>query len=80
LADELYAAAVSSFSLSKSVVRVNFNQAVGRNLPPTLAETIPELPPIQQQEPAAIVCTGFTCRPPIFDPKELRSALETQAA
>lgn len=80
LADELYAAAVSSFSLSKSVLRVNFNQAVGRSLPPTLAETIPELPPIRQQEPTAIVCTGFTCRPPIFDPKELRSALETQAA
>jgi len=73
-ADHLYAAAARSFSFHKSVLHLR--EAVAQNLPPGLAETIPNLPGIHDGRAQAIICTGFTCQPPVTDPEELKRLLQ----
>jgi len=75
LADRLYNVAAAPYSTGKAVLKLAANKAVPQNLPPALAETIPQLPAIQQDETVAIVCSGFTCQPPISDPDELSRSL-----
>ncbi len=75
-ADQLEAAAVAHFSFSKTVLRLATNQAVRENLPPALAATIPNLPALGAGKSFAVLCSGSTCQPPIFDAEELRRAVE----
>lgn len=74
-ADKLYDAAVSHFSLNKSVLHLAEGEAVPQMLPPALAETIPSLPAIQKGETVAVLCSGFACQPPIADVVELERVL-----
>jgi uncharacterized protein YyaL (SSP411 family) len=76
LANELYAAAISPFALNKAVLHLREGQAVAQNLPPALAETIPNLPALKLGKSVAIICSGFACQPPINDPARLSSALK----
>jgi uncharacterized protein YyaL (SSP411 family) len=76
LANELYAAAVAPFALNKAVLHLREGQAVAQNLPPALAETIPNLPALKLGKSVAIICSGFACQPPISDPAQLTSALK----
>jgi uncharacterized protein len=71
LADRLYHAAVAPYSASKAVLKLTASKAVPQNLPSALAETIPELPAVKQEKTVAVICSGFTCQPPISDPEEL---------
>jgi uncharacterized protein len=75
LAGRLYKAAVGPYSGSKAVLKLSANQAVLQNLPPALAETIPQLPAVKEEKTVALVCSGFTCQPPISDPEELSRSL-----
>jgi uncharacterized protein len=75
-ADQLYEQAVAFFSLTKSVFRLSFSGAVPENLPPALAEMIPKLPAVREGKVAAILCSGSTCQPPIFEPEELKRKLQ----
>jgi uncharacterized protein YyaL (SSP411 family) len=75
LAGRLYNAAVAPYSASKAVFKLSANQAVPQNLPPALAETIPQLPAVMEEKTVAVVCSGFTCQPPISDPEELSRSL-----
>ena len=72
----LSAAAVASFAFNKSVLRLKANQAVVGNLPPALAATIPNLPQLKSGASFAVLCSGFSCQPPVTDPVELRRAIE----
>ncbi len=74
-AEQLYREAVKPFSVSKSVLKFDFDKAVPQNLPPALAETIPQLAVLQQAQTVAVVCSGFTCQPPISDPEQLARSL-----
>jgi len=75
-ADQLYAAAVAPFALGKSVVWIpGENEATPQNLPPALAETIPNLPEVKAGQPVAVVCSNFTCQPPVSEPEQLSTAL-----
>jgi uncharacterized protein YyaL (SSP411 family) len=74
-AEELNQVALREFALNKSVIRLATNEAVAQNLPPALAETIPNLPAIQQRQTVAVMCSNFTCQPPIASAKELSQAL-----
>lgn len=74
-ANELYAAAVAPFAFAKSTLRLSPNQAVAQNLPPVLAETIPNLPQLKSGKSFAVLCSGSTCQPPVFTAAELRSAM-----
>jgi uncharacterized protein len=75
LAQQLHGVAASFFGLGKTVVRLPANEAVPQNLPPSLAETIPGLLGVIKRKSAAVICSGFTCLPPIFDPERLRKNL-----
>ncbi len=75
-ADRLYAAAVAPFALGKSVVWIpGENEATPQNLPPALAGTIPNLPEVKAGQTVAVVCSDFTCQPPVSDPEQLSAAL-----
>ena len=74
-ADELHKAAIGPFAFPKTTLRLAANQAVPQNLPPLLAETIPNLPQLNSGQSFAVVCSGSTCQPPVFNAAELHSAL-----
>jgi uncharacterized protein YyaL (SSP411 family) len=74
-ADQLQAAAVESFAFAKSTLRFAPEQAVAANLPPVLAETIPNLPQLKEGKSFAVLCSGSTCQPPVFGAAELRMAM-----
>ena len=74
-ADQLYAAAVAPFALNKAVLRFTENELAAPNLPPALAETLPNVPGLKEGKALAVICSGFTCRPPIHDADELTKAL-----
>ncbi len=74
-AAELYRTAVRPLSLNTAVVRLDADKAVAQNLPPALAATIPNLPGLNGERSFAVVCSGFSCQPPIFDPEGLGRAL-----
>ena len=76
VADEL-AAAAAPFSFSKTTLRLKANQAVAGNLPPRLAATIPSLPQLGSGRSFAVLCSGSSCQPPIFESSELRRAVQT---
>ena len=80
LADQLYSEAVAPFSATKAALRLDFNKVVPQNLPPVLAQTLPQLPAIKEQRTAAIVCTGSSCQPPISDPEQLARSLRQSLA
>jgi hypothetical protein len=78
-AAELYRAAVGPLSLSTAVLRLDADKPVAQNLPPALAETIPNLPALGGGRSFAVLCSGFACQPPIFDAQELARALGSRA-
>src|SRR5256885_8060665 len=65
LAEKLHREAVAGFALNQTVLRLPISSAVGENLPPSVAETIPNLPAVKQGQTCAIVCSNFACQPPI---------------
>jgi len=75
-AQQLDSSAVKPFSVSKAVLKLSYEQAVAQNLPPALAETIPQVPAIQEGRATAVICSGFSCQPPIFNPEELARTLQ----
>jgi uncharacterized protein len=80
LANRLYHAAVAPYSANKAALKLAANKAVPQNLPPALAETIPQLPPLQQGKTVAVICSGFNCQPPTCDPEELARRLHSLAS
>jgi uncharacterized protein YyaL (SSP411 family) len=77
---ELLRAATMPFAVNKSVVHLSDSAAVARNLPPVLAETVPNLPALKTKQSLAIVCTNFACRPPVQGPEELSTVLREAMA
>jgi uncharacterized protein YyaL (SSP411 family) len=73
----LATAAYARFAFNKTAIRLTANQVVAANLPPALAATLPNLPQLKTSKAFAVLCSGFTCQPPIHDAAELRRALET---
>ena len=76
----LLQAAITPFAVNKSVVHLTDSEAVAQNLPPVLAETIPNLPALKEKKSVAIVCTNFACQPPIESPDELSKILRDAIA
>jgi uncharacterized protein YyaL (SSP411 family) len=73
---ELFAAATAPFAFNKTVLKLTANQAVLENLPPVLAETIPNLPQLRSGKSFAVLCSGSTCQPPVYDAAELSATLQ----
>jgi len=76
VADQLCRNALRPLSLNKAVLRISSAAAVAQNLPPALAETIPNLPALREKRSFAVICSGFTCQAPIFEPAELSRQLD----
>src|SRR3954451_1734544 len=74
-ADELHSAAVERCAFNKAVIRIPASQAIGANLPTALAETIPNLPQMKLGRSFAVLCSGSTCQPPLFEAPALTDAL-----
>lgn len=70
-AQALYRSAVHPFALNKTVLHITDNEAAAAYLPPSLAETVPNLPGVKEGKAVAIVCSNFACQPPITEPEEL---------
>jgi uncharacterized protein YyaL (SSP411 family) len=73
-AAELEHAAQGTYGENFSVIRLT--QADAHLLPPALAETIPNVPGVKDGGSMAIVCSNFTCQPPITSPQELNETLK----
>jgi len=67
----LLKAAHAPYAINLSVVHLTDSEAAAQNLPPALAETIPNLPAIKEKRSFALVCSNFTCEPPIEDAGKL---------
>src|SRR6266550_74762 len=80
VAQDLYRSAVAPFALNKAVIKLTgLENIVSQNLAPALAETIPHLPALSEKTSTAIICSGFSCQPPIANPKELTESLRRVA-
>jgi hypothetical protein len=79
-AEALLQAASAPFAVNKSVVHLTDSEAVAQNLPAVLAETVPNLPALKEKKSFAMVCTNFSCRPPVANPEELSSLLRAVIA
>jgi uncharacterized protein YyaL (SSP411 family) len=75
LSRALYAAACRPFALNKTVLHITDNEAVASYMPSAFAETVRNLPGVAEGREVAIVCSNFTCQPPIEDPAELERTL-----
>jgi uncharacterized protein len=76
-ASALLKSAIAPFAVNKSVLHLTDSEAVAQNLPPVLAETIPNLPAMNAKKSIAIVCTNFACQPPVESPEDLSAMLRT---
>jgi uncharacterized protein YyaL (SSP411 family) len=76
LAQRLYRAATGPFTLTKASLHLTDSEIVPQNLPPALRETIPNAPGAKDGRTVAIVCSGFTCLPPVDDAEALSRLLQ----
>ena len=76
LATELYSVAMAPLAFNKAVLKLAANEAVRQNLPPALAETLPNVPGIESGKSMAVICSGMSCKPPVFSIDELKQAFK----
>ncbi len=74
-ATKLYQAALREPSINTAVLRLDPDKVVAQNLPPALAETIPNLPALSEGRSLAVVCSGFACQPPVYEVEDLKRVL-----
>jgi uncharacterized protein len=77
-ADALYAEAMVPFAVNKIVLRVKSGAELSSALPAQMAELFASVPGIEDRRSKALVCGGFSCRPAILTPEELRDALREE--
>ena len=70
-AKKLAAIATARYAVNKQVIVLRPEQVTAENLPPVLAETLPNLPELGSGAAFAVVCRGTSCQPPTRDPEEL---------
>ena len=76
-AEGLAAAATVRFAVNKTVLRLPHEVIEQSSLPPALAETLPHLPEINQPHSFAVVCSGTSCQPPVFEAEKLIELLNS---
>lgn len=77
-ADALEAAATALYAVNKTVLRLHPRNLSVENLPPALAETIPNVPHPEDATAWALICRHRSCLPPITDSETLANTLEEQ--
>jgi hypothetical protein len=76
-ARQLAAMATARYAVNKQVLHLRPSQITTANLPPMLAETLPNLPELKSGKTFAVLCKGNTCLPPTDDPEKLLEGLNT---
>jgi hypothetical protein len=74
-AKKLAAMATARFAVNKRVIVLRAEQVAAAELPPVLAETLPNLPELRGGKTFAVVCRGTACLPPTSDGEELLKAM-----
>jgi hypothetical protein len=74
-ARKLAAMATARYAVNKRVIVLRPEQVVAAELPPVLAETLPNLPELHRGKAFAVVCSGTSCLPATSDGEELLQAL-----
>jgi len=75
-AEQMFDAATAGFAFNKTAIKLTPNETIAQNLPPTLAATIPSLPGINGTNALAVVCSGFSCQPPVSEAEQLTRTLQ----
>jgi uncharacterized protein YyaL (SSP411 family) len=70
-ARNLAAMATARFAINKGVIVLRPEQVTADQLPPMLAETLPNLPELRSGKAFAVVCKGASCLPPTSDGEKL---------
>ena len=73
MARRMEAIALARFAVNKSVIRLQAGQL--RDLPPTLAETLPHVPGVKGGQTVAILCSGGACHAPVWTAEDLLELL-----
>jgi uncharacterized protein YyaL (SSP411 family) len=76
-ARRLATAATARYAVNKQVIVLRPEQVTPGNLPPVLAETLPNLPELQSGATFAVVCKGTSCQPPTTDAEQLLEMLNS---
>jgi uncharacterized protein len=74
-ARKLAAMATARYAVNKRVIVLRPEQVLAEELPPMLAETLPNLPELKSGKAFAVVCRGASCLPPTSDGEELLRAV-----
>jgi uncharacterized protein YyaL (SSP411 family) len=77
-ARQLTAMATARYAVNKQVLHLRADQISGENLPPMLAETLPNLPELRTGNTFAVLCRGNSCLPPTDDPEKLLEGLNSR--
>ena len=70
-AEELAVAATARYAVNKIVLRLPRAVIERRDLPPMLADTLPHLAEMVCGRSFAVVCSGASCQPPMYEPEAL---------
>jgi uncharacterized protein YyaL (SSP411 family) len=70
-AHRLAVVATARYAVNKTVLRLPRAVVEQRLLPPALVETLPHLPELKQGHSFAVVCSGTSCQPPVFETEAL---------
>jgi hypothetical protein len=76
-AKKLAVMAMTPFAVNKRVIVLRPEQVKETELPPVLAETLPNLPEPGGEKAFAVVCRGASCLPPTSDAEVLLEMLST---
>ena len=74
---QLAVIATARYAVNKTVLNLSRAVVVQGELPPALAETLPHLPALHADRSFAVVCSGTSCQPPVYEPEELISILNS---
>ncbi|HMK24080.1 MAG TPA: hypothetical protein VK466_17230, partial [Terriglobales bacterium] len=72
-AEDLRRAALGAFTFNKAVIQIAASELVAANLPPALAETLPNLP--KSRQACAVICSGGSCQAPVYEAAQLDKLL-----
>ncbi|HEX8712480.1 MAG TPA: thioredoxin domain-containing protein, partial [Terracidiphilus sp.] len=78
-AERLESIANDTFTVNKTVIRLEPARVVPEALPEAIAETVQSVPAPAEASAWALVCRGRTCLPPVSTPEDLRDALTAGA-
>jgi hypothetical protein len=77
-AEAMEATALSGFAVNKTVICITPERLVPGGIPPSLAETMLNVPKPDSEQAWALICRGNSCLPPISTAQELAEALKYQ--